>query len=153
MTIRPARPDDEAFLIRLTRRLADFPLPAWRSADEIAQSDRQILRDSLRGLLPGSAILVAEGEPEGTPAGYVFATTRQDYFTATAHAHVEVLAVEPDAQGQGVARGLMEAIEAWARDCGYGWVTLNVFDRNTRARALYDRLGYLPETIHYRKEL
>jgi len=153
MTIRPARPDDEAFLIRLTRRLADFPLPAWRSADEIAQSDRQILRDSLRGLLPGSAILVAELEPEGTPAGYVFATTRQDYFTATAHAHVEVLAVEPDAQGQGVARGLMGAIEAWARECGYGWVTLNVFDRNTRARALYDRLGYLPETIHYRKEL
>jgi RimJ/RimL family protein N-acetyltransferase len=47
----------------------------------------------------------------------------------------------------------MAAIEQWARDRGIGVITLNVFDRNTRARDLYDRLGYARETIHYRKAL
>jgi RimJ/RimL family protein N-acetyltransferase len=28
-----------------------------------------------------------------------------------------------------------------------------VFERNSAARALYDRLGFEPETVHYRKGL
>ena len=153
LTIRPARRDDEAFLLKLLPRLADFPLPAWRTAAEIARGDRQILLDALHGRLEHSVILVAESLPAGGRAGYVFATTKHDYFTRAAHAHVEVIAVEDGAERQGVARTLMDAVEQWAERRGYTWVTLNVFDRNTRAKGLYDRLGYLPETIHYRKDL
>jgi ribosomal protein S18 acetylase RimI-like enzyme len=152
-SIRPATADDEAFLIASTRRLADFPLPAWRTADDIAQADRGILRAALYGTLEGAVILVAELAGGGERAGYVFATTQHDYFTREPHAHVEVLVVEPAAEGRGVARALMAAIEQWARDRGIGVITLNVFDRNTRARDLYDRLGYARETIHYRKAL
>jgi ribosomal protein S18 acetylase RimI-like enzyme len=151
--IRPARQDDEAFLVGLMPRLADFPLPAWRAAQEIADADRHLLQDALHGVLLHSAILVAELSPGGERAGYVFATTRHDYFTRAAHAHVEILAVTAEAERRGVARALMEAIEQWARRRGYTWVTLNVFDRNARARALYDALGYEPESIHYRKAL
>ena len=151
LSIRPARHDDEEFLLRLLPRLADFPLPAWRTAEEIARGDRQILLDALHGRLEHAVILVAESMPGGERAGYVFATTKHDYFTRASHAHVEVIAVEEGAERRGVARDLMDAIEQWAKRRGYRWVTLNVFDRNTRARALYDRLGYLPETIHYRK--
>ena len=153
LTIRPARHDDEAFLVELLPRLADFPLPAWRTAAEIAKADQQLLHDALTGALPHSAILVAEWHPGGARAGYVFATTKHDYFTRTAHAHVEVLAVEAGAERRGVARALMDAIEQWSKRRGYSSVTLNVFDRNTRARAFYDGLGYEPETIHYRKAL
>ncbi|MFO7692126.1 MAG: N-acetyltransferase [Vicinamibacterales bacterium] len=153
LTIRPARHDDEAFLLKLLPRLADFPLPAWRTAEEIARGDRQILVDALHGRIEHAAILVAELPPAGERAGYVFATTKHDYFTRAAHAHVEVIAVEDRAERRGVARALMEAIEQWARRRGYRHVTLNVFDRNTRARALYDGLGYQPETIHYRKDV
>jgi GNAT superfamily N-acetyltransferase len=153
LTIRPARHDDETFLVSLMPRLADFPLPAWRTADEIARGDRQILLDALHGKLEHSAILVAELSPGGERAGYVFATTRHDYFMRTAQAHVEILAVEAGEERRGVARALMDAIEPWARRRGYRCVTLNVFDRNARARAFYDNLGYEPETIHYRKAL
>ena len=153
LAIRPARHDDEDFLMKLLPRLADFPLPAWRTAAEIARGDRQILLDALHGRLEHAAILVAELSPGGKRAGYVFATTKHDYFTRAAHAHVEVIAVEDGAERQGVARSLMDAVEHWAKRRGYAWVTLNVFDRNTRAKGLYDRLGYLPETIHYRKDL
>ena len=153
LTIRPARHDDEAFLVDLMPRLADFPLPAWRTAAEIAKADQQLLHDALSGALPHSAILVAEWHPGGERAGYVFATTKHDYFTRIAHAHVEILAVEATAERRGVAHALMGAIEEWARRRGYGWVALNVFDRNERARALYAALGYEAETIQYRKTL
>jgi ribosomal protein S18 acetylase RimI-like enzyme len=153
LTIRPARHDDEAFLLSLLPRLADFPLPAWRTAEEIARGDRPILLEALHGRLEHAAILVAELSPGGERAGYVFATTKHDYFTRAAHAHVEVIAVTPEAGRRGVARVLMQAIEQWAGRRGYRHVTLNVFDRNARARALYDSLGYEAETIHYRKAL
>ena len=153
LSIRSARHDDEAFLLTLMPRLADFPLPAWRTADEIARGDRSILLEALRGRIEHAAILVAELSPGGERAGYVFATTKHDYFTRAAHAHVEVIAVTPEAERRGVARALMDAIEQWARRRGYRHVTLNVFDRNTRAKALYDSLGYELETVVYRKAL
>ena len=153
LSIRSARHDDEAFLLSLLPRLAEFPLPAWRTADEIARGDRPILLDALHGRIEHAAILVVELSPGGERAGYVFATTKHDYFTRAANAHVEVIAVTPEAERRGVARALMDAIEEWARRRGYRQVTLNVFDRNTRAKALYDSLGYEVETVHYRKAL
>ena len=152
-TIRPVRHDDEAFLLDLMPRLADFPLPAWRTADEIARGDRTILLDAIHGRTEHAAILVAELSPGGERAGYVFATTKHDYFTRAAHAHVEIIAVTPEAERRGVARALMDAIEQWAKRRGYRHVTLNVFDQNARAKALYDSLGYGVETVHYRKAL
>ena len=153
LSIRSARHDDEAFLLSLLPRLADFPLPDWRTADEIARGDRPILLEALHGRIEHAAILVAELSPGGERAGYVLATTKHDYFTRAAHAHVEVIAVTPEAEGRGVARALMDAIEEWARRRGYSHVTLNVFGRNARAKALYDSLGYEVETVHYRKAL
>jgi ribosomal protein S18 acetylase RimI-like enzyme len=153
LSIRSARHDDEAFLLSLLPRLADFPLPEWRTADEIARGDRPILLEALHGGIEHAAILVAEFSPGGERAGYVFATTKHDYFTRAAHAHVEVIAVTPEAERRGVARALMYAVEEWARRRGYRHVTLNVFGRNARAKALYDSLGYEVETIHYRKSL
>jgi ribosomal protein S18 acetylase RimI-like enzyme len=153
LAIRPARHDDEAYLVGLLPRLADFPLPAWRTAEEIARGDRQILLDALHGRIEHAAILVAELSPGGERAGYVFATTTHDYFTRAAHAHVEVLAVEAGEERRGIARALMDAIEQWARRRGYRWVTLNVFDRNARAKALYSSLGYELEIVRFRKDL
>jgi GNAT superfamily N-acetyltransferase len=152
LTIREAGAADEAALVELTPRLAAFPVPSWRTAGEIAEADRPILRAALRGELDGAVVLVAEDEGEGI-VGFVFATTKSDYFTREAHGHVEVLVVAPSAEGRGVASRLMEAIEAWARSRRLAWMTLNVFDGNARARQVYEHLGYEAETIHYRKAL
>lgn len=149
---RPAVPADEAFLLGLTPQLAAFPVPAWRTAVEIDRADHGILLAALRRPSPDTAILVAES-PDGQPAGFVFVSTKIDYFTRERHAHVEIVAVETRAQGQGVGRALMDGAELWAALRGDRVITLNVFDANTRAREVYARLGYLPETIHYRKAL
>ncbi len=152
LEIRPARPEDESFLLALNQRLAAFPVPAWRTRAQIADADREILLEALRTGRQDAAILLAEAA-SGDRVGYAFATTRTDYFLKTPQAHVEILAVEERAEGQGVARALMQAIEEWARGCGCGAVTLNVFDTNYRARGLYEHLGFQPETVHYIKRL
>lgn len=150
--LREARPDDEAFLLELTRRLADFPTPSWRRPAEIAAADHAILRAALHQPGPETSIVIAE-EDGGRRLGYVFSTTHVDYFTAERHGHVENLAVVAEAEGRGVGRQLMAAAEAWARQRGYRRMTLNVFHTNQRAQAVYHRLGYEPETMHYHKWL
>jgi GNAT superfamily N-acetyltransferase len=150
--IRPATPSDEAFLLALTERLAAFPVPPWRTAAEIARADDRILLEALRHPGPETLLLVAE-QPPGEPAGGVFVTSETDYFTGKASAHIEIVAVTPEAVGTSLGRALMEEAERWARSRGYGQITLNVFERNEQARRFYDRLGYRPETMHYWKGL
>ncbi|MEO8451367.1 MAG: GNAT family N-acetyltransferase [Gemmatimonadota bacterium] len=150
--LRPPLPSDEQFLIALTERLAAFPLPPWRTAAEVAAADHPILLDALRRPSPDSLVLVAEPEP-GQRAGFIFATTRTDYFTGQPQGYIEVLAVVPGMERRGIGRALMDGAEQWARSLGYTQMTLNVFARNEAARAVYDRLGYEPELLRYWKQL
>jgi RimJ/RimL family protein N-acetyltransferase len=41
--------------------------------------------------------------------------------------------------------------ESWAREQGMAMLTLNVFDGNARARRVYERNGFAPETLRYVK--
>lgn len=52
------------------------------------------------------------------------------------------LAVSPEYRGQGAARGLMDAIEAAARQAAIEQLWLEVLDWNEAAYRLYQRLGY-----------
>ena len=152
VVIRLARSADEPLLRSLTPRLADFPLPPWRTAHEIDVSDHRYLFDALHHPREDALILVAE-RPAGHGVGMVFVTTQIDYFTHLPHPHVETLAVDVAAQGAGVGRALLDAAEAWAADHGCDYITLTAFEANRRARGLYERRGYLPETISYRRPL
>jgi ribosomal protein S18 acetylase RimI-like enzyme len=149
---RPAVAADEPLLITLAAELGAFPVPAWRTALEIGRADRSLMLAALHRPSPDAVIAVAES-PAGDPAGFVFVSTRTDYFTGERHAHVEVVAVAPLVRRRGVGRALIDEAERWASARGDRVITLNVFDANRRARALYARLGYVPETIHYRKAL
>lgn len=150
--IRVAGPEDQSFLLKLSERLGDFPVPPWRTRSEIGAADHAILLDALNHPMKQSTIQIAE-TAEAQPLGYVFVTSREDYFTHQPHAHVEILALAPEAEGRGIARVLMQAAEDWSREQGYTRVTLNVFATNQRALGLYEHLGYRPETVHYLKDL
>ncbi len=63
------------------------------------------------------------------------------------------MVVAPGGEGRGAGRALMAAAEEWARGRGYRLLTLNAFSRNTRARRLYERLGYGEDMVKYVKEL
>lgn len=148
---RPATAADLPALLALTPLLGSFDVPAWRTPEEIGRADNALLEEAVRSARADAFVCVAE--EAGRVLGQVFASTRQDYFTGAPHGHIEVLTVHPDAQGRGVGKELVARAEAWSRARGHRAMTLNVFARNEAARAVYDRLGYAPETIHYWKAL
>ena len=55
------------------------------------------------------------------------------------------ICVSRDARGMGIGSALMDAICAEAIARGYGAVRLDVIDTNWRAKALYERLGFVVE--------
>ena len=151
--IRLGRSEDRAFIIRLVPRLAEgFPLPPWRTEEEVVRAESASLEAALERQSDAAPILIAETSA-GEPGGFAYLEQHIDYFRGTPHAHVAVLAVAAEAEGQGVGRALLEAAEGWTREQGLGMLTLNVFARNTRARTVYERLGYAPETLRYVKTL
>jgi ribosomal protein S18 acetylase RimI-like enzyme len=150
--VRPAGPSDRAFMLGITPRLAQgFDLPSWRSAREVVAAESATLDAALRPGADQGAVLLAE-EGGGVPGGYAYVRAETDYYGRT-HAHIEILAVSQTAEGRGAGRALVLAAEGWARAAGLDLITLNVFADNRRARALYERLGFAPETLHYAKPL
>lgn len=58
---------------------------------------------------------------------------------------VYYVAVDPDAQGNGFGRAVMEAAEAWLRARGIVKIMLMVRPDNERVRAFYEALGYFDQ--------
>jgi ribosomal-protein-alanine N-acetyltransferase len=58
------------------------------------------------------------------------------------HAHLNLLAVEPGYQRQGVGKQLLEWLEASARTAGIFKVHLELRANNDGARAFYEKLGF-----------
>jgi GNAT superfamily N-acetyltransferase len=149
--VRPALPGDRAFALATVMRLGAFGPPPWRTADEIGEADARVVRTFFESPPAGAALLVAESD--GSALGFIYLEALRDYFVGVEHGHVGILAVTEAAEGRGAGGALMRAAETWARERGYGRLTLNVFDGNARARAIYEHFGYRPETLRYVKLL
>jgi GNAT superfamily N-acetyltransferase len=150
--VREAIAADHDFIIGVVPRLRAFGPPPLRPVESLDRAEREALERALAALPSDALLLVAELDAVG-PVGVAYAETATDYFTGERHGHLGILAVTEAGEGQGVGRALLAATEAWATTLGYRFLTLNVFDRNERARAVYERAGYVPDTIRYVKEL
>jgi GNAT superfamily N-acetyltransferase len=150
--IRPAKAGDLPALLSLAGRLADFPVPSWRTGAQVIEAERRALARALGWASPNAPLFVAE-DGDGVLLGFMYLETGVDYFTGRPHAHVAILAVAASAEGRGVGRALLGVADDWARERGHPFVTLNVFAQNARARAIYERMGYGAETIRYVKPL
>jgi GNAT superfamily N-acetyltransferase len=122
--IRVALPSDGEAMRSLLPRLASFDIPTRRSAEDLWRGDEQILQAWLDGVAPDCLAHVAE-----------------------------VLAVAREAEGKGIGRALIVAAENAAQERGAWSITLHVFANNTRARHVYEGLGYSGEIIRYIKDL
>ncbi len=151
--IRPAHPDDREWLVGLASRLGSgFALPPGLTAGEIEEAEARTLAAALDHLPPDTALLVAEREGIAR-GGVIYVQAQADYFRPRPNAHVAILAVGADVEGQGAGRALLDAAESWARGRGSGMITLHVFTDNARARAVYERHGFMPEIVRYVKWL
>ncbi len=90
---------------------------------------------------------VVVAELEGRVVGYA---TLHQAIRLPSHDHVlemNGLAVDPDAQGRGVGRALMEAMIREARKRSARKLTLRVLAPNTTARRLYESCGFVVEGV------
>lgn len=105
------------------------------------------LREDVRARLPGdlrdrrgTIVLVAWcGE---SPAGLAIAFEGYSTFEARPLLNLHDFVVHPLRRGRGVARQLLSALEAQARDKGCCKITLEVLENNVRARGIYARAGF-----------
>ena len=150
--IRPASMGDQDFILSLIPRLVEFGPPAWRDVSQMISTDLQVLGDQLTNQPPDTAFFVAEDE-SGNPLGFIHLQTGTDYYIHDKHGHIANVIVAPEGEGRGLGHMLIEKGEEWARSQGYGWLTLSVFAQNTRAREVYERLGYGEDIMKYVKKL
>jgi GNAT superfamily N-acetyltransferase len=152
VTVRAAVPADRDFVVALVPRLSAFGTSPLRPADTIDAAEAATLDRALADLPEDATLLVAELPGEGA-AGLAYAETGVDYFTGERHGHLALLIVAGSGEGRGVGRALLAAIERWSASRGHRFLTLNVFAGNARARAVYERAGFAPDTVRYAKPL
>ncbi len=147
--VRPAQPSDEAFVADLAVRFGTTRAP-WRGYAEVVDGTRRQLTAAFDNWREGDAIFIAFDE-RGVRVGFVYIVTHDDFFTGERHAHISEIATIVDGNGAGSV--LMEAAEAWARERGSRYLSLNVNDANEAARRFYQRRAYVPEYRHLVKLL
>lgn len=138
--IRPAAPGDLDDLVRLLGAL--FELEADFAPDPVKQ------RRGLAAMLAEPArrtVLVAEwaGQVVGMVTGQVVVSTAEGGPSVL----LEDLVLTEGARGAGLGRGLVEALEAWARERGATRVQLLVDEENRPALGFYRRLGWAPTQL------
>jgi ribosomal protein S18 acetylase RimI-like enzyme len=150
--IRAAGQADHPFIFSLSTRLAMVAQLPGRSENELQAFQDHHMQTALGTPLPGAATLVA-AMPSGPVLGFIHVEPGPDPVTAEPAGYVSMLAVVPEAEGQGIARQLMAAAEEWAREQGYRCLSLDVFASNERARRFYDLLGYDEDSVKLYKLL
>jgi GNAT superfamily N-acetyltransferase len=68
-----------------------------------------------------------------------------EYFTRHGVAVAHQFGVDPDKQGKGIGRALLEACEQWARSNGFRELAMDTAEQANHLISLYTRLGY--ETV------
>jgi O-acetyl-ADP-ribose deacetylase (regulator of RNase III)/RimJ/RimL family protein N-acetyltransferase len=138
LTVRLARPDDEAVLSRIDRATwSELTSPA-----PLPGGERAFFSED--GPRPEDVLVAERGDRVVGWAKIEHPTP----FPASEHVwHVTGLAVDPAEQGSGVGRALVEALIEAARIRGARRLTLRVFAPNEPARRLYERLGFETEGV------
>src|SRR5580698_3458549 len=116
ITLRPAGPDDRAFIDGLSPRLSSVPRPAWHYLAAMERFQDRHMEASFAPV-DGASTLIACTE-DGRRLGYIHLRPAKDGVTDEPCGYVSLLATTPEAEGTGVARQLIGAAEDWARGRG-----------------------------------
>ena len=123
-------------LLAVLDSYASDPMGGGQPIDSAA---RERLIPALRGH-PTTLVLLAmtEGRAVGAAVCFLGFST----FQARTLLNIHDLAVMPEWRSRGLGRALLAAAEERARDRGCCRLTLEVLEKNDRARALYSRFGF-----------
>jgi len=134
VTIRAARADDIEALRDIERRAGarfrDVGLPHIADAEPFDAEELTAFIDNGRAWVAGDEAL-----------GYAVATI------VDGNGHLEQISVDPEHQGTGIGRALIDHVADWARGIGAPALTLTTFIAVPWNQPLYEHLGFvaLPE--------
>jgi ribosomal protein S18 acetylase RimI-like enzyme len=134
--VRLAGPPDLACVAAMAdgfRRLEGRERP---TEDELAERITPMMDD------PDTDFFVAT-DSDGRCAGFLQQRYRLTIWTDGGDAYIETVFVPEHARRQGLGRQLVEAAMDRARQRGCSLITLDTNERNKRAIALYERLGFV----------
>lgn len=156
VTIRRVEPRDAAAIARLWQELSDYhvgldermPRPTRGSAQRYAERLLQRRDD------PDTRTLVAE--VDGEVVGYILGAVidlQPDLFAHQDTGFIADLYVDPAHRRQGIARELVETLNAWFERRGVRQIELQVASANPDAIAFWEAVGSRPITIRMRLSL
>lgn len=146
VTFRPARRDEVPAVLELLR---DGPLDQPRDATDLTGSLAAydaMQADPATDLILG---LIAED----IVACYQIVVIPGLSLTAARRAQIEGVRVRADLRGQGIGAALMQDAETRARAAGCTLLQLTSHRQRGDAHRFYDRLGFTPSHIGYKKSL
>ncbi len=143
ITIRFAKSEDAALVLRLIRELALYE----RAPEAVVATEDDLVRHGFAADRQFEAILAFL---DGEPAGLALFHPRFSTWLGRPAMYLEDLYVVAEARGQGVGRRLMARLAAIAIERGWGRIDFQVLDWNP-ARSFYRRLGieHLGEWLRY----
>jgi GNAT superfamily N-acetyltransferase len=139
-TIRRGGPADLEWAMALAPELASFGLPPWRDLDTFVEECRTAITGGLES--DGDERLVFVAELDGRPVGLAHVLLVPDANTGGRNVVLNDLVVEPGHRGAGIGRALLDRCREWAQQHGAVGIVLAVFQDNTGARRLYERIGF-----------
>ncbi len=151
--IRPSNGDtDIAFIERLNTRLIGVIDAPAHTESQVRLFQEGFTASSWNADIANNATFIAVND-EGEPIGYVNIREGADEIAGEKCGYIALLAVVPEAEGQGVAQSLVSEAERWAQQLGYTRLALDVFASNERGLRFYDKIGFKRETIRVIKRI
>lgn len=151
-SLRRGQPEDLPALLELLPSLAGFELPARRRPEHLWQGDGELLKRWGEGLAENCVVHLAEDAQEQL-LGFALTSLRPEMLSGAPSAHLEVLVVAEEQRRRGLGQALVGLVEEHCREQGATTLTLHVFANNTRARGLYEKVGFESELLRYIKDL
>ncbi|MFH8250280.1 GNAT family N-acetyltransferase [Microbacterium sp. B2969] len=141
VSIAPLTPADRDEWIALWRGYLSFYETAL--ADDVTEStfERLVAGEDMHGAIAR--------DDAGRAIGIVHWLTHSATWSTTPYCYLEDLFVAPQTRGLGAGGSLIEYVRAWAETNGCHKVYWLTHERNTVARALYNRVATQSGFVHY----
>ncbi|WFR95433.1 GNAT family N-acetyltransferase [Rhizobium tumorigenes] len=142
VTIREARPDDEA---RWRALWADYlAFYGVGIADDITDLTWRRVFD------PASAIFMRVAVVDDVVMGFALCLTHEGTWTSGLDCYLEDLFVDAEVRGKGVGQALLDDLVALSKASGWTRLYWHTDETNSTARKLYDRFVQSDGHIRYR---
>lgn len=93
---------------------------------------------------PQALFLIVEDDDE-KPAGYLYA-----HIDANKLCEVEVVYVDAQYRGRGIAQELVQRCREWAKSRHATSISTHIFVKNTASLHAFEKMGFQPHNIEYR---